>query len=106
MEMGIKANMQKIRFFIIIVFVRKGGRSSQSSLPIVKILTLINNIFIVYPDIILSGFLFFFECKEIVEKYSKYLLELFLYTYRHFRDKFYDPLLEHLLNRIMFNIYF
>ena len=41
MEMGIKANMQKIRFFIIIVFVRKGGRSSQSSLPMVKILTLI-----------------------------------------------------------------
>ena len=65
----------------------------------------INNMFIVYPDIILSGFLFFFECKEIVEKYYKYLFELFKLTYRYFRDKFYDPLLEHLLNTIMFNKY-
>ena len=70
-----------------------------------KIVNFINNIFIAYPDIILSGFLFFFECKEIVEKYYNSLLELFLYAYRHFRDKFYDPLLEHLLNAIMFNKY-
>ena len=69
------------------------------------IINFFNNIFIAYPDIILSGFLFFFECKEIVEKYYNNLLELFLYAYRHFRDKFYDPLLEHLLNAIMFNKY-
>ena len=70
-----------------------------------KIFTPINNMFIIYPDVILSGFLFFFQCKEIVEKYYSYLLELFLYTYRHFRDKFYDPLLEDLLDKIMFNEY-
>ena len=68
-----------------------------------KILNSINNILIVYPDIILSGFLFFFQCDEIVEKYSHILLDLFLYVYRSFRDKFYDPLLEHLLSKIMNN---
>ena len=70
-----------------------------------KILTPINNMFIIYPDVILSGFLFFFQCKEIVEKYYNFLLELFLYTYRHFRDKYYEPLLEDLLDKIMFNPY-
>ena len=67
------------------------------------ILNTMNNILIVYPDIILSGFLFFFQCEEIVEKYHQNLLELFLLVYRHFHDKFYEPLLEHLLNKIMFN---
>ena len=70
-----------------------------------KNLMSITNMFIVYPDVILSGFLFFFECKEIVEKYTEPLLEIFLYTYRHFRDKFYDPLLEDLLKKIMYNKY-
>jgi hypothetical protein len=68
-----------------------------------KILTLINNIFIVYPDIILSGFLFFFQCDEIVEKYYHILLDLFFLVYRYFCGKFYEPLLEHLLNKIMSN---
>ena len=62
-------------------------------------------ILMVYPDIILSGFNFFFDCKEIVEEFYNLLLELFIYTYRYFRDKFYDFLLEHLLNKIMFNKY-
>ena len=70
-----------------------------------KSLMLINNMFIVYPDIILSGFLFFFQCKEIVEKYYIYLLELFIYTYRYFRDKFYDPLIEDLMKEIIYNKY-
>ena len=52
---------------------------------------------------ILSSFLFFFRCEEIMEKYYSLLLELFLYTYRYFRDKFYDPLLEYLVKIIMTN---
>ena len=70
-----------------------------------NILYQIVNILMVYPDIILSGFNFFFDCKEIVEEYYNLLLELFIYTYRYFRDKFYDSLLEHLLNKIMLNKY-
>ena len=57
----------------------------------------------IYPDIILSSFLFFFRCDEIMEKYYSVLLELFLNTYRYFRDKFYDPLLEYLVKIIMTN---
>ena len=57
----------------------------------------------IYPDMILSSFLFFFRCEEIMEKYYSLLLELFLYTYRYFRDKFYDPLLEYLVKIIMTN---
>jgi len=68
-----------------------------------KIVISINNMLIVYPDIILSGFLFFFQCDEIVEKYYYILLELFFHLYKFFRDKFYDPLLEHLLSKIMDN---
>ena len=64
------------------------------------------NIMLVYPDAILSGFLFFFDCKEILEKYYNVLLELFLYTYFHFQDKYYDSLIEYLLNKIMFNEFF
>ena len=33
------------------------------------------------------------------------MLDLFLYTYKNFRDKFYEPLLEHILNAIMNNEY-
>ena len=66
-------------------------------------ITQIKNMLIIYPDVILSGLFFFFECDEIVSKYYYELLELYLYIYRHFRDKFYDPLLEHLTNKIMQN---
>jgi hypothetical protein len=68
-----------------------------------KTLNQLNNMLIVYPDIILSGLLFFFECDEIVDKYYNILLKLFLYIYRNFRDTFYDPLLEHLTKKIMQN---
>ena len=68
-------------------------------------LNLINNFLMFYPDIILSGFYFFFDCKEIVEKYYNDLLKLFSYSYRFFRDKYYDNLLEHLLNKILYNEY-
>ena len=71
-----------------------------------KLLTTMNNILIVYPDIILSGILFFFQCEEIVEKYYQNLIDLFYNTYRIFHDKFYEPLLEDLLNKIMFNKFF
>ena len=57
----------------------------------------------IYPDIILSSFLFFFNCDEIMGKYYNFLLELFLHTYRYFRDKFYEPLLEYLVKEIMNN---
>ena len=57
----------------------------------------------IYPDIILSALLFFFRCDEIMEKYYNTLLELFLYAYRYFRDKYYEPLLEYLVNEIMNN---
>ena len=70
-----------------------------------KSLPKIINMILVYPDAILSGFLFFFDCKEIVEKYYNFLLDLFSYTYSYFRDKYYDPILEYLLNKIMFNEY-
>ena len=62
-------------------------------------------ILIIYPDLILSGFYFFFDCKEIVEKYYKNLVELFLFAYGHFRDRLYDNLLGHLLHKILFNEY-
>ncbi len=51
------------------------------------------NLLCIYPDIILSCFLFFFRCEEIMEKYYNYLIDLFIQTYRFFRDKYYDPLL-------------
>ena len=57
----------------------------------------------VYPDIILSSFLFFLNCDEIMEKYYIILLELFLHTYRYFREKYYEPLLEYLVKEIMNN---
>ena len=63
------------------------------------------NILCIYPDIILSCFLFFFRCEEIMEKYYNYLIDLFIQTYRFFRDKYYDPLLEYLVEEIMFNKY-
>ena len=68
-----------------------------------NLLNIMNNMLIVYPDIILSGFLFFFQCEEIVEKYHQNLLDLFFSAYRHFHDKFYEPLLENLLSKIMFS---
>ena len=55
----------------------------------------------IYPDIILSAFLFFFHCDEIMEKYYNLILDLFLHTYRYFLDKFYEPLLEYLVKEIM-----
>ena len=57
----------------------------------------------IYPDIILSSFLFFIQCDEIMKKYYNAILELFLYTYRYFRDKFYEPLLEYIVKEIMNN---
>ena len=68
-------------------------------------INLLNNMLMFYPDIILSGFYFFFDCKEIAQKYYNHLLDLFIYTYRFFRDKFYDELFEYLLNKILFNEY-
>ena len=62
-------------------------------------------ILIIYSDIILNDFYFFFDCKEIVEKYYKYLLELFLFAYGHFRDRLYDNLIGHFLHKILFNEY-
>ena len=55
----------------------------------------------IYPDIILSSFLFFFNCDEIVEKHYNSLIDLFLHAYKYFRDKYYEPLLEYLLRAIM-----
>ena len=40
-----------------------------------------------------------------MEKYYNYLIDLFIQTYRFFRDKYYDPLLEYLVEEIMFNKY-
>ena len=64
-------------------------------------------IFLYYPDFILSGFNFFFKCEEIVEKYHKALLYLFILIYKHFKDKnIYDNVIEHLLNNVIFkNMY-
>jgi hypothetical protein len=58
-------------------------------------------IFLYYPDIILTGFNFFFKCDEISGKFYKILSFLFILVYRHFKDKnIYDNNLEHLLNNI------
>ena len=62
--------------------------------------------FYLLPDcltipLLLSGFLFFFQCDEIMEKYYNYLLELFLYTYKFFKDKFYETCFEYLLEEIL-----
>ena len=57
----------------------------------------------IYPDIILSAFLFFIQCDKIMKKYYIILLELFLHIYRYFRNKFYDPLLEYIIKEIMNN---
>ena len=57
----------------------------------------------IYPDIILSTFLFFIQCDKIMKKYYIILLELFLHIYRYFRNKFYDPLLEYIIKEIMNN---
>ena len=59
------------------------------------------NVVCIYPDIILSAFLFFFQCDDIMEKYYNYLLELFLYTYKFFKDKFYETCYEYLINEII-----
>ena len=59
------------------------------------------NVVCIYPDVILSGFLFFFQCDDIMEKYYNYLLELFLYTYKYFKDKFYENCFEYLMEEIL-----
>ena len=61
------------------------------------------NVACIYPDIILSGFLFFFQCDEIMEKYYIFLLELFLYTYKFFKDKYYETCFEYLIEEILMN---
>ena len=57
----------------------------------------------IYPDIIFSAFLFFFQCDEIMEKYYYILLELFLQTYIYLRDKFYEPCLIFLIEELILN---
>ena len=59
------------------------------------------NMVCIYPDIILSCFLFFFQCDEIMEKYYNLILELFLHSYKFFKDSYYEPCLIYLIEEIV-----
>ena len=61
------------------------------------------NMTCIYPDIIFSAFLFFFQCDEIMEKYYYIILDLFLHTYVFLRDKFYEPCLIGLIEELVLN---
>ena len=59
------------------------------------------NIVCIYVDIILSCFLFFFQCDEIMEQYYNLIMELFLYTYKFFKDKYYETIFIYLIEEII-----
>ena len=59
------------------------------------------NIACIYPDVILSAFLFFFQCDEIMENYYNIILELFLHTYKFLKDKYYESCFEYLIEEIV-----
>ena len=60
------------------------------------------NMVCIYPDLILSSFLFFFQCDDIMDKYDNIILELFLYTYKFLKDKFYESCFEYLIEELVF----
>ena len=54
------------------------------------------NMACIYPDIILSSFLFFFQCDEIMENYYSLIIELFLHTYKFLKDVYYESCIIYL----------
>ena len=59
------------------------------------------NLACIYPDIILSSFLFFFQCDEIMENYYSLIIELFLHTYKFLKDVYYESCLVYLIEEIV-----
>lgn len=61
------------------------------------------NFYYIIPDTFLSGFLYFFTCKDIMTTYGTRLNELFVNTYLLLKDKIHQPILEHLIVTILYS---
>ena len=61
------------------------------------------NFYYIIPDTFLSGFLYFFTCKDIMKTYGTRLNELFVNTYLLLKDKIHQPILEHLIVTILYS---